>query len=137
MGADAWKKISHGTDLDTLLKSSDFDDETFSEWVGMRVEQNGSRRSQVVRDSRLNTTFAYQIIAGERHASRDKLLQLAFGLHLDVADTCDLLERGGSNRLRQDRRRDAIIAYALFHHLDVEACDDLLWKHGEKTILPR
>lgn len=137
MAGDTWNQILRGMDLDTLLKLVEPDDETFVEWLGMRIEKNGPSRSQVVRDSRLNPTFAYQIIAGTRHASRDKLLQLAFGLHLGIADTCELLERGGTNRLRQDDRRDVIIAYALTHHLGIEACDDLLWSHGERTILPR
>lgn len=106
-----------------------------SEWINQELTVRGLRRRDVVRDSRLNQTFCYQIIAGTRRASRDKLLQLAFGMHLNIDSACELLERGGSNALRPNVPRDVIVAFCLERRMNIDACDDLLWAQGEQTLV--
>ena len=111
------------------------DDRTLPQWVAAHLEAAGLRRSDVVRESRLNQTFCYQIIAGTRRASRDKLLQLAFGMRLGVDDACELLERGGAAALRPFCARDVVVAFCLERHLGIDSCDDLLWSLGESTLV--
>ena len=72
-----------------------------------------TKKNVVVRRSRLNQTFAYQIMAGMRHPSRDKLVQLCFGMRLDEEKASELLERGDCAALRPFVRRDVIIAFCL------------------------
>lgn len=133
--SDKWQFITEGDkDLAQVLASAEFDGRTFPQWVADKLDERGLQKNSVVRDSRLNQTFAYQIMAGTRNASRDKLIQLAFGMGLDIDDACDLLERGGASALCPTSRRDVIIAYCLHHGLGVAACDDLLWDLGERTL---
>lgn len=106
----------------------------FDEWLRDLMASRGLARNRVIRDSRLNQTFAYQVIAGTRHASRDKLIQLAFGMGLDAAETCELLERGGANALMTSVRRDVAIAWCLQRGCSVTVCDDVLWDIGEDTV---
>ena len=110
------------------------DDVAFDAWVRDNNDDHGLARNNVVRDSRLNQTFAYQVIAGTRHATRDKLIQLAFGMRLSAVETCELLERGGANALLTRSRRDVVIGWCLQRGRDVSSCDDLLWELGEKTL---
>ncbi|MCH3967519.1 MAG: hypothetical protein PHR15_07870 [Atopobiaceae bacterium] len=104
-------------------------------WIADTLDARTLTRSQVIRDSHLNPTFAYQIMAGARHASRDKLIQLAFGLRLDPDDADAMLERGGMSALRAYDRRDVVVAYCLARSTGLAACDDLLWSLGEDTIV--
>lgn len=106
-----------------------------SAWLAERIAATGLRRRDVVRDSRLNQTFCYQIIAGTRRASRDKLVQLAFGMHLGVYDACELLERGGASALVPRCPRDVVVAFCLERDMGIEVCDDLLWAYGQDTLV--
>ena len=133
---EPWYAITHDADLDEVLSHAALDERTLSSWARDCLAASGVPRNEAIHRSRLNQTFAYQILAGTRHASRDKLLQLAFGMRLDIRDASELLERGGACRLRSDSRRDLVVAYALHHGMGIEQCDDLLWAHGERTIMP-
>ena len=106
-------------------------------WAAGLIAARGLGRSEVIRRSRLNQTFAYQILSDARHASRDKLIQLAFGMALGIDECCELLERGGVNALSTCSRRDVVIAYCLDRGLDVATCDDILWDLGERTLVSR
>ena len=106
-------------------------------WAADLIKSRGLVRSEVIRRSRLNQTFAYQILSDARHASRDKLIQLAFGMALGIDDCCELLERGGTNALSSQSRRDVAIAFCLDRGLDVAICDDILWDLGERTLVSR
>lgn len=126
-----------GHTLDEVLAAAELDDRSFSQWVGDELAAQGLKKNMVVRRSRLNQTFAYQIMAGMRHPSRDKLVQLCFGMRMDESCACELLERGGCAPLRPYVRRDVIIAFCLNRGMEISACDDLLWGLGEETLTSR
>lgn len=135
---DNWGFMTGGTDsLQEVLASTQLDERSFAEWVGDELASRGMKKNMVVRRSRLNQTFAYQIMAGMRHPSRDKLIQLCFGMRLSVREAAGLLERGEVSPLRPYVRRDVIIAFCLERNLELSACDDLLWNMGEATITSR
>lgn len=135
---DRWHMVRQGSGtLEEVLDSAELDDRSFSAWVTDELASRGMKKNIVVRRSRLNQTFAYQIMAGMRSPSRDKLIQLCFGMRLDEATGSELLERGGSAALRPYVRRDVIIAFCLERGMDISACDDLLWGLGEETLTGR
>lgn len=119
------------------LACAPLDGKSFAAWVAQTLETKGIKRNAAVHDSHLNQTFAYQIISGSRNASRDKLIQLAFGMRLGIRAACELLERGGANALTPSCSRDVLIAFALDRGLSVLECDDLLWSMGERTLVTR
>ena len=127
---------SHASANDAL-RLAPLDGRSFSQWIADMLEARSLRRNEVVHASHLNQTFAYQIISGSRHAARDKLIQLAFGMRLGIDEASELLERGGANALSPRCRRDVVIAYALVKGLSVLECDDLLWSVGERTLVTR
>jgi hypothetical protein len=91
---DSWYAIARDADLDEVLSRAALDERDLSAWARDRMATAGVPRNDAIHRSRLNQTFAYQILAGTRHASRDKLLQLAFGMQLGIRDASELLERG-------------------------------------------
>lgn len=134
VGVD-WNWVKRVGTVADALASAHIDERTLSAWLLDLVHAKGVDRMTAIRRARLNQTFGYQIFAGDRRASRDKLIQLAFGLELGVEGACELLERGGTNPLAPTCRRDVVIAFCLAHGLDVGACDDALWDVGEKTLM--
>ena len=92
------------------------------------------KKSEVVKRSRLNATFAYQIFSGDRNASRNKILQLAFAMGLDLRETQGLLKLSGTNELYCKDRRDAIIIYCITKQMTLDDVDDTLFGFKESTI---
>lgn len=133
--AGSWHEMLQGDQtLQEVLDSSSFDSRSFSQWVSDELAARNMKKNAVVRRSCLNQTFAYQIMAGMRNPSRDKLVQLCFGMKLNETEACELLERGGVAPLRPYNRRDVVVAFCLNRGLEISACDDLLWSLGETTF---
>lgn len=132
-----WDMIQGGRgSLAEALMMADDDRQAAGPWAADLIAARGLTRSKIIKRARLNQTFAYQILSGDRRASRDKLIQLAFGMGLSIAECSELLERGGVNALSPHCRRDIAIAYCLDRCLDVALCDDILWDLGEQTLVP-
>jgi len=132
---EGWQIVQQGNKtLQEVLAEASLDDRTFASWISDELARRGLKKNAVVRRSRLNQTFAYQIMAGMRRPSRDKLIQLCFGMRMNEVEACELLERGGASALRPYDRRDVIVAFCLNRQLEVSACDDLLWGLGEETF---
>ena len=133
--SDRWQVVQQGDKtLQDVLASAALDERSVSTWISEELTRRGLKKNLVVRRSRLNQTFAYQIMAGMRRPSRDKLVQLCFGMRLNEEEASELLERGGVAALRPYDRRDVIVAFCLNRGLEISACDDLLWSLGETTF---
>ena len=97
------------------------------------LEKYGIERKEVIKKSRLDNIYAYQIFAGKKKPKREKLIQLAFGFPLTVEDTDVLLQTGGYNALYIRDKRDAVCMYCLERKMTLEECNGYLYQVGEKT----
>lgn len=105
-----------------------------SDYLQQLLDEKGLIRSEVVRRAGLNETFGYQIFMGQRNASRDKMLQIAFAMGLTLKETDRLLQASGSNELYCKSRRDAIIIFCLDKGYSLQKTDEELYRFGEDTI---
>ena len=69
--------------------------QTLPEYLALQLKQKHLRRADVVRGSHLDRTYVYQIFSGKKIPSRDKLLAIAFGLHLSDEETQKMLKLSG------------------------------------------
>lgn len=109
-------------------------DKSLSECLGELLEEKGLARIDVVRESGLNETFGYQIFKGQRNPSRNKVLQIAFAMHLDLRETNRLLRAAGVNDLYCKNRRDAIVIFCLDKGYTLRKTDEELYRFGEETL---
>ena len=107
---------------------------SLSEYLQQLLSEKGLERSKVVREAGLNDTFGYQIFKGTRKASRDKVLQLAFAMRLNLRETDRLLQAAGANELYCKNRRDAIIIFAVQKGYSLQKVNEELYRFGEETI---
>lgn len=107
---------------------------SLSDYLQQLLSEKGLERSKVVREAGLNDTFGYQIFKGTRKASRDKVLQLAFAMRLNLRETDRLLQAAGANELYCKNRRDAIIIFAVQKGYSLQKADEELYRFGEETI---
>jgi len=108
---------------------------SFSEYLMSLLGQKGLKRADVIRDSGLGKSYVFQIFQGERKPSRDKLIAIAFGLHLGSKETQRMLKLGGCSELYARVPRDAVILFAIQRGMDIDATEDLLYSNGFPTLL--
>ena len=104
------------------------------EHLKLLLEQKGISRADVVRDSMLNRTYVYQIFDGRRMPSRNKLIAVAFGMHLSVEETQTMLKLSGYRNLYAKDARDAILLFALTQKKKVTETNELLYDHGLEVL---
>lgn len=107
---------------------------TLSSYLQFLLEEKGLVRAQVIRAAGLNETFGYQIFTGARKPGRNKVLQLAFAMQLDLRETNRLLKASGANELYCKNRRDAIIIFCLEKGFSLHKTDEELYRFKEETI---
>ena len=107
---------------------------SLSEHLQMLLEQKGLSRADVVRDSLLNRTYVYQIFDGSRMPSRNKLIAVAFGIHLSAEEAQTMLKLAGYRSLYAKDERDAIILFALNQKKNIEETNELLYDHGMEVL---
>lgn len=100
-----------------------------SHHLNMLLKQKGISRADVARDSLLHRTYIYQIFSGKKTASRDKLIALAFGMHLSAEETQTMLKLSGNRILYARDTRDAILLFALNQHKPIMDANELLFNH--------
>lgn len=129
--------------LDELLASPDpvkfakkhrIGELTLAQHLSGLLDEKGLARIDVIRAAGLNETFGYQIFKGQRNPSRDKVLQLAFAMCLNLRETNRLLRIAGVNDLYCKNRRDAILIFCIDKGYTLRKTDEELYRFGEETL---
>lgn len=124
--------IRTATDIEDFLKKNKENmlTQSLCEHLNMLLSQKGLSRAEVVRGSQLDRAYVYQIFSGERIPSRDKLIAMAFGLHLSGDETQTMLKLSGNRELYARDERDAMILFALQREMTILETNELLFGHG-------
>ena len=113
-------------------------DSLINEPVSKQLENlllsKGLKKSDVIKASNLDRTYAYQIFSGVKKPSRNKLLSVCFGLSLTFNETQELLNRSGYAPLYPKSKRDSIIIFAINNKFSVIETDILLAENNENTL---
>lgn len=90
----------------------------------------GQVPGQIIKKAGIERTYGHQLFNGTRKPSRDKSLQLAFGLGLNVEETQKLLKLAQKSELYPKIKRDAVILYCLSHHMEALETQETLQRLG-------
>lgn len=135
---DVERDLLGAASIEEFLKNQDnMLNLTLSEYLSLLLYQKGLRITDVVKDSKLTKSYVHQIFNGEKKPSRDKLIAIAFGLHLDKEETQRMLKLGGCSELYARVARDAVILFAIQRGMSIAATDDLLYKNNFPTLLDK
>ena len=100
----------------------------------MLLDMKGLKKADVARESQLDRKYVYQIFDGTKTPSRDKLIAIAFGLHLSDEETQTMLKLSGNRELYVRDERDAIILFSLQRDMNIIETNGLLYDHGFKLL---
>ena len=93
-------------------------------------EQREMLPARVIEQSEIERTYGHQLFNGTRRPSRDKVIQLALGLGLNVEEAQRLLRAAGKSPLYPRLKRDAVILYGIQKKLPILAVQESLTKYG-------
>lgn len=137
---ELFKQLQNETNIEEYLSDCDGElmDLTVAEYLEEMLKKYNLEKSEVINKSKLNQIYGYQIFSGVKSSpSRDKLLQIVFGMGLELKEAQRLLKIAGVNELYPRGKRDSIIIFAINKRFTIIQCDDLLYDMGEKTILDK
>lgn len=104
---------------------------TLAEYLNQLIEFKRLKKTEIILHSRLERSYAYQIFAGKKIPSRDKLLALAFGMKLTYDEVQDLLKVNSYAQLYPQNSRDNIIIFALYKGQSILELNENLLVLGE------
>lgn len=98
------------------------------------LAETGLTKSEVLRRAEINDIYGYQLFAGSRRPSRDKLVALCVGFGLSDQRTQQVLKAVGFAPLYPKHRRDSVLLFGLQKGYTVLQINNLLYEHGEPTL---
>ena len=107
---------------------------SLSEHLEALLAAHGRKKADVIRDSGLDVSYAYQVFQGVRTPARDKLLLIAFALPLSLQETLKLLRVASAPGLYVKNKRDSIIIFALEHGQSLGELNRLLEEENEDYL---
>lgn len=120
--------------VDSFVDTHDFPAASLAECLQQLLEEKHLERVSVVRMADLNETFGYQIFTGQRHPSRNKVLQIAFAMALTLREANRVLRAADVSVLDPKCRRDAIIIFCLDRSCSLQKVNEELYRLGEETV---
>lgn len=125
-------EIKAATDIEDYLSRNKENmlSHSLSAHLNILLSQKGIRIADVVRSSLLDRAYVYQIFSGEKTPSRDKLIALAFGLHLSDDETQNMLKLSGNRELYARDERDALLLFSLQREKTIWETNELLFSHS-------
>lgn len=129
------EELLNSPDPQSFFSTHDAFQRNICDYLQDLLDVHGLKRSQAIRASELNETYAYQLFAGQRKKpSRDKVLQLVFGMHLTLLEADRLMKIAGVSPLYCKNRRDAIIIFCVNKGCSLQKVNEELFRFNEPTI---
>ena len=108
---------------------------SLTEYFDYLFDQRQCKKADVIRNALIDPYYAYQILRGEKNASRDKLIQIALAFPLTVKETQLLLYLGGHQKLYIKNKRDSVFLFALEKNLTMEQISELLSESDQAPLI--
>lgn len=125
-------ELERATDIEDFLKKNkkNMIDGKLADHLNQLLAAKKITVADVVPGSYLNRGYVYQIFSGLKTPSRDKLIAIAFGMHLSGDETQKMLKISGNRELYARDARDAIILFCLQRKMPIYETNDLLDSNG-------
>lgn len=130
------QELMRTNNLDRFLTENDasFRDVPLQEAIQRIFDEKGMSKAQLAKQSGISEVYLHQLFSGRRFPSRSRLLCLCFGLGATVDEAQSLLQQARHAPLYSRDRRDAIIIFALSHHMTLFEVNDKLFTENLDTL---
>lgn len=100
-----------------------------------KLNKKGLSSGELAKLAGIDRVYTYQILAGQKTPSRDKVLALCMALRLPLEETQDLLKRTGYPPLYPRIEKDSILIFAFQRGLSIIDTNELLYEMGIQKLL--
>lgn len=130
------QELMSTNNLDRFLAENDasFRNVPLQEAIQRIFDEKGMSKAQLAKQSGISEVYLHQLFSGRRFPSRSRLLCLCFGLDATVDEAQSLLQQARHAPLYSRDRRDAIIIFALSHHMTLFEVNDKLFTENLDTL---
>ena len=130
------QELMSTNNLDRFLTENDasFRDVPLQEAIQRIFDEKGMSKAQLAKQSGISEVYLHQLFSDRRFPSRSRLLCLCFGLGATVDEAQSLLQQARHAPLYSRDRRDAIIIFALSHHMTLFDVNDKLFTENLDTL---
>ena len=130
------QELMSTNNLDRFLTENgdSFRDVPLQEAIQCIFDEKGMSKAQLAKQSGISEVYLHQLFSGRRFPSRSRLLCLCFGLGATVDEAQSLLQQARHAPLYSRDRRDAIIIFALSHHMTLFEVNDKLFTENLDTL---
>lgn len=130
------QELMSTNNLDRFLTENDasFRDVPLQEAIQRIFDEKGMSKAQLAKQSGISEVYLHQLFSGRRFPSRSRLLCLCFGLGATVDEAQSLLQQARHAPLYSRDRRDAIIIFALSHHMTLFEANDKMFTENLDTL---
>lgn len=98
------------------------------------ITEKAIEKSSLIHYSGLDRGYVYDILAGKKNPSRNKVLALCFALFLSADETQQLLKSTGYAPLYIRIQRDSIILFCLEHRTSLIEANELLYEMNYEVL---
>ena len=125
------KRVLGTRHLNAFLKYNEkyMEEVSFTEYLAQLCDEKELIPERVILQAGLDRTYGHQIFNGTRRPSREKVLQLAFGMQLEVESAQKLLWAAGRSQLYPRLKRDAVMLYCLMNKKTVTETQIIMEKY--------
>lgn len=130
------EQLKTAESLDGYLRENEDQlvDGTIREQLEAALRETGLSKAEVLRRAEINDIYGYQLFAGSRKPSRDKLIALCIGMSLTLDRTQALLKATGFAPLYAKNKRDSILIFGIQNNQTVLEINTALYDHAEPTL---
>ena len=124
---ELWVRLFNAPAIDSYLKENDCELPAFYDYINELCEARKEKPGTIIKRSNIEKSFGHRIFSGARNPSRDTVIMLAFGFEMTTDDAQQLLKIARHTQLHPKIKRDAVIAYSLFNHKNIDETQQLLY----------
>lgn len=132
-----YKALKKTGDLSLYLEQNAdklIDEPVLSTHLELLLREKGVSRADVIKRGELDGSYGYQVFRGQKHPSRETVIQLAFGFALDLDGAQKLMKNAQVGILYARDRRDAVIMYGLNKGWSLDRTNAELDARGFKAV---
>jgi predicted DNA-binding protein (UPF0251 family) len=134
--SDLLEALRTANTIDDYVKQheSEYINMSLREYFESLLESKKLKKADIIKSSQICRIYGYQILAGAKCPSRDKLIALAFAMKLSFEECQRLLRLASINELYAKNKRDSIIIFGFMRGLSNEEINGLLYEMDELVL---
>lgn len=123
-----FKQLKESNDIKSYVTKhkQNLNQNGFVTYLNTLLREKDLKKADVITDSTIHRTYAYQVFSGIKQPSRDKVILMGFGLKTSIDEMNRLLSFAKYSVLYPKDKRDAIVIFGMMNHKDIDEINGLL-----------